>query len=203
MDLKILRPIKSNCAISLRFGEAPEWYTKITGYPHNGIDFVVPVGTPVLACDDGVIEYADNVPDKDGLGINLWHAWGLSQYWHLSELSVRYKQVIKRGDVLGLSGASGWATGPHLHFGIRIKDIYSEAMRGWNDPALYFETQITPYDPAPIGNQKVLVMPGDSLWKIAQKYYGWGGYWTKIYEANKDKIKDPNIIYPLQLLNLP
>ena len=47
------------------------------------------------------------------------------------------------------------------------------------------------------------VKKGDCLWKIAKKYYGSGAQYTKIYEANKDKIKNPNLIYPGQVLTIP
>lgn len=47
------------------------------------------------------------------------------------------------------------------------------------------------------------VKKGDCLWNIAKKYYGNGSYYTKIYNANKDKIKNPNLIYPGQVLALP
>lgn len=47
------------------------------------------------------------------------------------------------------------------------------------------------------------VKAGDSLWKIAQRIYGNGNQWTKIYEANRDKIKNPDLIYPGQQFVIP
>jgi LysM repeat protein len=47
------------------------------------------------------------------------------------------------------------------------------------------------------------VVKGDTLWAIAKKYYGNGAKYTKIYEANKDKIKNPNLIYPGQVFTIP
>lgn len=47
------------------------------------------------------------------------------------------------------------------------------------------------------------VKPGDCLWNIAKKYYGNGAQYTKIYNANKGKIKNPNLIYPGQVLTIP
>jgi nucleoid-associated protein YgaU len=47
------------------------------------------------------------------------------------------------------------------------------------------------------------IQPGDSLSKIAKRYYGNAGEWQKIYQANKDKIKDPNMIYPGQKIIIP
>lgn len=51
--------------------------------------------------------------------------------------------------------------------------------------------------------QTYTVVKGDCLWKIAKKYYGNGAQYTKIYEANRDKIKNPNLIYPGQVLTIP
>ena len=47
------------------------------------------------------------------------------------------------------------------------------------------------------------VKRGDCLWNIAKKYYGKGNQYTKIYNANRDKIKNPNLIYPGQVLTIP
>jgi nucleoid-associated protein YgaU len=47
------------------------------------------------------------------------------------------------------------------------------------------------------------VMGGDSLWKISERMYGNGNEWRKIYEANKDRIKDPDVIQPGWVLNIP
>lgn len=47
------------------------------------------------------------------------------------------------------------------------------------------------------------VRKGDTLWGISKKYYGNGSKWTKIYDANKDKIKNPNLIYPNQVFVIP
>ena len=47
------------------------------------------------------------------------------------------------------------------------------------------------------------VKSGDCLWKIAKQFYGNGAQYTKIYNANRDKIKNPNLIYPNQVLTIP
>lgn len=47
------------------------------------------------------------------------------------------------------------------------------------------------------------IVSGDTLWAVAKKYYGDGSKWPKIYEANKDKIKNPNLIYPKQKITIP
>ena len=58
--------------------------------------------------------------------------------------------------------------------------------------------------PAPASEPRTYtVAEGDSLWKIAQHVYGKGGEWQKIYEANKDTIKNPDLIHPGQVLVIP
>lgn len=57
--------------------------------------------------------------------------------------------------------------------------------------------------PAPSASQTYTVKSGDCLWNIAKKYYGNGSKYTVIYEANKSKIKNPNLIYPGQVLTIP
>ena len=57
--------------------------------------------------------------------------------------------------------------------------------------------------PAEKTAQSYTVKRGDNLWNIAKKYYGKGSLWTKIYNANKGKIKNPNLIYPGQKFTIP
>ncbi|AYV48160.1 hypothetical protein CFHF_23685 [Caulobacter flavus] len=83
---------------------------------HKGVDFDAPIGTPVLAAADGVVETADWAGGY-GRRIRLRHADGLQTvYAHLSRWTVAAGQTVRQGEVVGLSGASGLATGPHLHF---------------------------------------------------------------------------------------
>nr|DAD79121.1 MAG TPA: tail assembly protein [Siphoviridae sp. ctsDY37]DAF96029.1 MAG TPA: tail assembly protein [Siphoviridae sp. cteLB10] len=61
-----------------------------------------------------------------------------------------------------------------------------------------------PTSPAPKQQNKTYtVVRGDCLWNIAKKFYGNGSQYTKIYNANRDKIKNPNLIYPGQVLTIP
>ncbi len=63
------------------------------------------------------------------------------------------------------------------------------------------ETQ--PSNPSVTQGKTYTVKSGDSLWKIAKQFYGNGAAYTKIASANSDKIKNPNLIYPGQVLNIP
>jgi nucleoid-associated protein YgaU len=94
-------------------------------------------------------------------------------------------------------------TGPHVHFAIKVLGDEPAGMRGWTDPVKYIEGEVaTPVPTLPI--QKTYIVGfGDTLWKIADKFYNNGTEWRRIYEANKDKIKNPNVIYPLQRFLIP
>lgn len=83
---------------------------------HNAIDIAAPQGTPIIATNDGVVALADELY-LTGLTIYIDHGMGLfSQYAHLSELHVQTGDTVKKGDVIGLVGSTGFSTGPHLHF---------------------------------------------------------------------------------------
>ena len=88
---------------------------------HNGIDLAAAEGTPVYAIKDGAV-YANIENDSEfGNYIILSHDQGkmTSVYAHLSKVFVDRYQYVKKGDVIGLVGQTGMATGPHLHFEIR------------------------------------------------------------------------------------
>jgi murein DD-endopeptidase MepM/ murein hydrolase activator NlpD len=88
--------------------------------PHNGEDIAAPLGADVVAMNDGVVRLTvDHF--FSGKGVFLDHGLGLhSMYFHLSEVTVQDGQAVKRGQVIGKVGASGRASGPHLHWGVRL-----------------------------------------------------------------------------------
>jgi murein DD-endopeptidase MepM/ murein hydrolase activator NlpD len=88
--------------------------------PHNGEDIGAPLGTEVVASNDGVVRLTvDHF--FSGRGIFLDHGLGLySMYFHLSEILVKDGDLVKTGQVIGKVGATGRATGSHLHWGIKI-----------------------------------------------------------------------------------
>jgi murein DD-endopeptidase MepM/ murein hydrolase activator NlpD len=94
------------------------------GRGHNAIDLAVPTGTRVKAALDGVVLGTGNTdltcPNASyGKWVFIKHPNGLSTlYAHLSTISVTQGQEVSTGDVIGYSGSTGYATGPHLHFGV-------------------------------------------------------------------------------------
>lgn len=87
---------------------------------HYGIDFGVPTGTPVYACGDGkVVLVEDRV--STGWSIVIEHMPGLySLYYHLDSTLIEEGMLVKAGEQIGFSGATGLATGPHLHWEVRF-----------------------------------------------------------------------------------
>ncbi len=88
--------------------------------PHSGEDIAAPDGTPVVAMNRGIVRL-----EMDhfftGKGVILDHGLGLfSMYFHLSEVDVTQGQMVEKGGQIGKVGATGRATGPHLHWGVRL-----------------------------------------------------------------------------------
>jgi murein DD-endopeptidase MepM/ murein hydrolase activator NlpD len=83
---------------------------------HDGLDIGVPTGTPVVAAAPGKVVTA-SYSDVNGNWVKIDHGGGwATAYLHLSQLQVQPGQMLQTGDPVGLSGATGRATGPHLHF---------------------------------------------------------------------------------------
>ncbi|MGC8775927.1 MAG: murein hydrolase activator EnvC family protein [Minisyncoccia bacterium] len=111
--------------ITQRYGQTPYSSRLYRGKPHNGLDIGVPIGTPVYAADDGIVMAVDN-NDRNfwakyqyGKYVLIKHQNNLATlYAHLSTWIVSKGQEVKRGQLIGYSGNTGYSTGPHLHFGV-------------------------------------------------------------------------------------
>lgn len=99
-------------------------YAGEPGAPHNGVDVAGPVGAPVVAPADGVVTLAATLPfTLEGHLVLLDHGMGLdSAFLHLSRIDVRVGDVVRQGQRIGAIGATGRASGPHLHWGLRWND---------------------------------------------------------------------------------
>jgi murein DD-endopeptidase MepM/ murein hydrolase activator NlpD len=88
--------------------------------PHTGTDLSAPLGTEVVASNHGRAVLVGNFFFAGG-SVVLDHGGGLfTMYFHLSEFRVEEGAMVKKGDVVALSGATGRVTGPHLHWGARL-----------------------------------------------------------------------------------
>ena len=91
--------------------------------PHKGVDYETPTGTKVLSTNDGIVR---SVNDSRNYGkvVVVDHGLGVfSFYLHLSETIAKKGTFVYKGDVIGLSGETGYADEPHLHFSIRIYGV--------------------------------------------------------------------------------
>jgi murein DD-endopeptidase MepM/ murein hydrolase activator NlpD len=126
-----------------RPGDGPAWtaptrhYWLSAGYAaqgsrwshrHTGQDFAVPTGTPVHAVGPGTV-HATTCGDGFGNQVVVRHPDGyFTQYAHLARVDVRRGQEVSAGERLGVSGATGNVTGPHLHFEVRITPYMGSAV---------------------------------------------------------------------------
>ncbi len=93
---------------------------------HKGVDYGAPTGTPVRAVGDGQVEFAGW---QNGYGnkVEIRHSNQRSTvYAHLSRIDVRVGQRVDQGDQVGAVGMTGWATGPHLHFEVKVNGVQQD-----------------------------------------------------------------------------
>lgn len=109
---------------------------------HNGTDIAVGTGTEIRAPMSGTVILADPELFYEGGCVFLDLGRGLvSVTMHMSRVDVKPGDVVKQGDLLGLSGATGRVTGPHLHWGLKYRNVFSDD-RGtdiWLDPMLLMQ----------------------------------------------------------------
>ena len=101
---------------------------------HNGVDLAVNTGTAVGAFAGGVVDYIGDSPIY-GQYLQISHGGGLTSFYaHCSKLCVQQGQTVAAGEKVAESGASGNATGPHLHFELKLNGTLL-------NPLYYIETQ--------------------------------------------------------------
>jgi len=119
------------------FGERIHPIYKINKF-HSGMDFTAPVGTPVLATGDGVVEEAEASRRGSGNRIVIDHGYGYKTvYAYLDEIKVRTGRKVKRGDEIGTVGNTGLSVAPHLHYEVILngKPV---------NPVNYYFLELTP-----------------------------------------------------------
>lgn len=137
-------PFNGNFAVTQKFGGQHKdpllgkQYTSFGVVGHDGIDFDLPTGTPVLSVDAGQVLVSQENGDY-GTTVIIQHPWGRSYYGHLSKTKKNTGENVKKGEEIALSGSTGLATGPHLHFGIKPnKNDPENGYFGKVDPIGYF-----------------------------------------------------------------
>ena len=197
------KPWYGDYALTLDFGVKYPNILGLFGKTHEGIDFALPCGTPLISPANGTV--TDVKHTLGGYGNHVYIKYGnvTVLFAHLSEYYVVKNQIITLGQVIGKSGRTGLATGCHVHIGVIDPNATYRKVKQWVDPKNYFNFTGQPVAPTTEAQGNYTVRRGDTLWGIAQKYYGKGTDWPRIYEANKTSIKDPSRIYPGQILIIP
>ena len=140
-NIKFIWPCPSSSRITSGFGgrESP---TEGASSNHQGIDIGAPTGSNIVAAADGTVTIS-TYSYSAGNYIMLNHGGGVSTvYMHCSQLLVSAGDTVKQGQVIAKVGSTGYSTGPHLHFGVRLNGSYV-------NPAKY----VSPY-----GNGSVLLL---------------------------------------------
>lgn len=95
---------------------------------HLGVDYAAPTGTPVRSVGDGVVDFA-GVQGGFGNVVFVRHRNNhVTVYAHLSRIHVKRGQSVSQGQHVGAVGATGWATGPHLHFEFRVNGAHQDPL---------------------------------------------------------------------------
>ena len=136
MDLAFAKPLPDGLNV---VGHG--WYGHGT---HAGLDFAVPIGTPVYAIGDGLVTHVGSQAEM-GNYVVIAHASGVvSRYLHLSRQNVIAGQAVSQGTEIGLSGNTGLSAGPHLHLDLKAPaNVIEEIRADVGEPTTGFEANIT------------------------------------------------------------
>lgn len=136
----MIRPDGGRYRITQEFGANPEYYKQFGLKGHPGIDYGMPLKTPVIAAEDGVA----TIHFDSQLG-NYVMVMGAHKtlYCHLTKATISNGQQVKAGQEVGLSGNTGNSTGPHLHFGVKpIPQDNNNGYGGAIDPEPLFKEEV-------------------------------------------------------------
>ncbi len=127
----------ANGCINSTFGVRRYYNGEFSGNYHKGIDIKAPTGEPVRSITDGKVIFAENA-DKfrlHGGSVAVDHGQGLvSLYIHLSKIDVKAGDIVKADQKVGEVGMTGFATGPHLHWGLYVNGTPVDPMQEWIKP---------------------------------------------------------------------
>jgi len=123
---KFIYPLETK--ITSDFGKKRVYNGSLKSY-HSGTDYRAKVGTKIKAINNGKVVIAKN-RFYAGNSIVLDHGNGIySCYYHLNKMNYKEGDLVKKGDIIGLSGSTGRVTGPHLHFSFRIHGIQVDPLQ--------------------------------------------------------------------------
>ena len=130
---KAALPVPEGRVLAL-FGSRRYVNDEVNSYRHTGLDLEAPAGTEVRAVNDGKVVFAEylaytgnTVLIEHGLGLKSW-------YYHMDEILAAPGDTVQKGDVIGLSGQTGFAAEPHLHLTLSVGDIHINPVTAINQP---------------------------------------------------------------------
>jgi len=130
-----IQPVEGGRVSPKDFGKRRYVNNSPTSYRHNGLDIGQDEGTPVKAVNNGRVLLAEYLIGT-GYTVIIEHGYGLkSWYYHMVELNTEKDAFVKKGDIIGYVGSTGFSTGPHLHLSISVNDVYV-------NPMPFFETGV-------------------------------------------------------------
>ncbi|WP_063998074.1 M23 family metallopeptidase [Campylobacter hyointestinalis] len=119
-DSNFIKPL--NGFVTSEFGSIRVANGSFNHY-HNCMDFRAKVGQKVISSNSGIVR-VENFKYDSGYSVVIDHGGGIyTQYFHLSKMFVKPGIKVAKGDILGLSGASGMVSGSHLHFGVAVNGV--------------------------------------------------------------------------------
>lgn len=134
--------------ISQGFGGNAAYYKQFGQKGHNGIDLAAKTGEPVYAADEGTVTFEGWGQNHSWMGVPagicvlINHVGSYAGYAHLSRTVINKGQKVKKGQLIGYVGATGAATGPHLHFEmLPLKPNFNNGYAGRIDPSPYIEVE--------------------------------------------------------------
>lgn len=152
--VSLVWPVPSSKVITQDFGERPDYYARFQWtIGHSGLDirtrtaaFPSGIGTPIVAAKGGTVRhagehrYANGNPTGYGIAIELDHPDGSrTLYAHLSGLQVSQGDRVMAGQSIGMGGATGNVSGPHLHFELWVPPFTQPGIWGRRNPTPYLE----------------------------------------------------------------
>lgn len=150
------------------FGENPAYYKQFNQIGHNGIDYGVPIGTPVYAKDEGVISFEgwgqkhSWMLSPAGICVLINHGGSYGGDAHLSSTVVNIGQHVNKGQLIGYSGQTGAATGPHTHDEmLPLNPNFKNGFAGRIDPTPYYDQPAVPpaNNPPVTGGDDMIDLP--------------------------------------------
>lgn len=139
----MILPFTGNYPVTREFGVYDPAYANYPGSRHPGTDWALPANTPLFAATDGVATVHDrDASIKIGRGKEVSVGSGNTRVntCHMNRIDVKQGQVVKQGEQIGLSGSTGFSTGPHLHAEVVINGQYADPKKHFKENDMQLST---------------------------------------------------------------